>query len=87
MAKALREHEAREKKEKEGKEDGEKEKEKEKGKKELGEEDGPSGPAFVLALSGISTRGDVERFEACDARGILVGEALMRAAESVSRAT
>lgn len=40
-------------------------------------------PADILlvALSGISTRADVERFQAAGARAILVGEALMAAAE------
>ncbi len=32
----------------------------------------------LLALSGISTRKDVEMFEACGCSGILVGESLMR---------
>ncbi len=34
---------------------------------------------FILALSGISTRDDVVRFEKAGVRGILVGEALMKA--------
>jgi len=35
--------------------------------------------ALLAALSGISTREDVERFEGVGARAVLVGEALMRA--------
>ena len=39
-------------------------------------------PAILLvALSGISTRADVERFQAAGARAILVGEALMSATD------
>lgn len=36
---------------------------------------------LLVALSGISTRADVERFQAAGARAILVGEALMSAAD------
>jgi anthranilate synthase/indole-3-glycerol phosphate synthase/phosphoribosylanthranilate isomerase len=35
----------------------------------------------ILALSGISTRSDVERFEKVGVNGILVGEALMKASD------
>ena len=37
--------------------------------------------ALLAALSGISTREDVERFEAVGAKAVLVGEALMRAGD------
>ena len=36
-------------------------------------------PPIVMALSGITSRADVERYERCGVRGVLVGEALMRA--------
>ena len=46
-------------------------------------EDGPSRraarPPIVMALSGITSRADVERYESCGVRGVLIGEALMRA--------
>ena len=36
-------------------------------------------PPIIIALSGITSRADVERYERCGVRGVLVGEALMRA--------
>lgn len=44
-------------------------------------------PADILlvALSGISTRSDVERFQAAGARAVLVGEALMAAGEPAAK--
>jgi indole-3-glycerol phosphate synthase len=44
----------------------------------------PSG-ILLVALSGISTRADVERFQAAGARAILVGEALMAAPDPVAK--
>lgn len=40
---------------------------------------------LVAALSGISTRADVERFQAAGARAVLVGEALMTSGEPATR--
>ena len=42
---------------------------------------GAHADALVAALSGISTREDVARFEGVGAKAVLVGEALMRAAD------
>jgi indole-3-glycerol phosphate synthase len=41
---------------------------------------------LLVALSGISTRADVERFQAAGARAILVGEALMSAPDPAAKA-
>jgi indole-3-glycerol phosphate synthase len=42
-------------------------------------------PPLLVAESGIHTRGDVERLARCGARGILVGESLMRGADIGSK--
>lgn len=39
---------------------------------------------FLIALSGISTRADVEKYMASGARGVLVGEALMKSSDAPS---
>jgi anthranilate synthase/indole-3-glycerol phosphate synthase/phosphoribosylanthranilate isomerase len=40
---------------------------------------------LLAALSGISTRADVERFAAAGARAVLVGEALMTASDAAAK--
>jgi anthranilate synthase/indole-3-glycerol phosphate synthase/phosphoribosylanthranilate isomerase len=40
---------------------------------------------LLVALSGISTRADVERFQAVGARAVLVGESLMAAADPAAK--
>jgi anthranilate synthase/indole-3-glycerol phosphate synthase/phosphoribosylanthranilate isomerase len=44
-----------------------------------------SGDVLLAALSGISTRGDVERFQAAGAGAVLVGEALMVAEDPAAK--
>jgi len=39
------------------------------------------GHILIAALSGISTRGDVEKYEAAGVSTVLIGETLMRAAD------
>ncbi len=43
------------------------------------------GDVLIAALSGISTRADVERFEAVGTRAVLVGESLMAAADPAAK--
>lgn len=44
-----------------------------------------SGHVLLAALSGISTRADVERFQKAGARAVLVGESLMLAADPAAK--
>jgi indole-3-glycerol phosphate synthase len=49
--------------------------------------DRSSGDIMILALSGISSRADVERYEGAGVAAVLIGETLMRAPDPAQAIT